>query len=213
MTAALTEAEVEPGSGGIGFSDEDSGYFGGGGGEGSLGFDTAHFGLWVLLGSLTMLFAAFTSAYLVRRTASDWVRIEMLPVLWMNTAVLLASSVSMELAWRSFRKWRPRAFRRWLLIAFLLGGWFLAGQFSAWRQLAESGIYLNSHPHSSFFFVLTGVHAAHLIAGVGALVYVLAQSWRQRLIPGESSAPGLCATYWHFVGVVWVYLFFVLFVL
>lgn len=214
MQSALTETEVKPGGGSFGPTRHDSWAFGGGGGgEGRLGVDTAQIGLWVLLGSLTMLFAAFTSAYLVRRTASDWVRIEILPLLWLNTSVLLSSSATIEWARRSFRSWKIRAFRRWIGATFVLGGLFLAGQFLAWRELADAGIYIGSNPHSSFFYVLTGVHAAHLIAGVGALLYVLAQSWRGRLIPGESSAPELTATYWHFVGVVWVYLFCVLFLL
>ena len=68
---------------------------------------------------------------------------------------------------------------------------------SWWRgvQLAEQGIYLQSHPHSSFFYVLTGVHAVHLLAGILVLFYVLALATRYRLTPGESSSPGICATY------------------
>ena len=158
-----------------------------------------------------MLFAAFTSAYLVRRTGSDWIQIGVPSLLWVNTGVLFASSLSMEWARRAFRSLRPIAFRRWLLVTFLLGGLFLAGQFLAWRQLAQAGIFLHSNPHSSFFYVLTGVHAVHILAGIAVLLYVLAQTWRKALIPGESASPGLCATYWHFVGVAWIYLFGVLF--
>ncbi len=211
MDSALA-TETRAGGSGIGVSD-DPRYFGGGGGESSTtpALDTAQLGLWVLLGSLTMLFAAFTSAYLVRRTGADWVRIDVPSLLWVNTAVLIMSSLSIEWARRSFRSQKPLAFRRWMLATFLLGGMFLVGQFLAWRQLAQAGIFLHSNPHSSFFYVLTGVHALHILAGIGALLYVLVQSWRQRLILGESSAPGVCATYWHFVGVVWVYLFGVLF--
>jgi cytochrome c oxidase subunit 3 len=117
----------------------------------------------------------------------------------------------MEMARRAFVSWRPVAFRKWLAATGVLGALFLAGQLAAWRQLAEQGIYLQSHPHSSFFYVLTGVHALHLVAGVIALMYVLALAVRYRLTPGESSSPVVCATYWHFVGVVWLYLMVVLF--
>lgn len=216
MADVLTPAEPpQPKSDGgeTGIPTEGLGDFGGGGDGGDRGqpFDTAQIGLWVLLGSLTMLFASFTSAYLVRRTGSDWAPLAIPPILWVSTAVLLASSVTMEAARRSFRRLQPLAFRKWALATFLLGSLFLLGQLLAWRQLAEQGIYLHSHPHSSFFYVLTGVHAVHIVAGVVAVLYVLAQSWRYRLTPGASVAPGLCATYWHFVDGVWLYLFGVLF--
>ena len=142
---------------------------------------------------------------------SDWVPLAVPPILWVNTAVILLSSVVMEMARRAFVTWRPVAFKKWLLATAILGVLFLAGQVMAWGQLAEQGIYLQSHPHSSFFYVLTGVHAMHLLAGILALFYVLALATRYRLTPGESSSPGICATYWHFVSAVWLYLMVVLF--
>lgn len=173
--------------------------------------ETAKLGLWIALGSITMLFAAFTSAYIVRSAGSDWVPLDIPPVLWLNTAVIVLSSITMELARRAFRLWRPVAFRKWMFATAVLGTLFLAGQVFAWNQLASQGIYLSSHPHSSFFYVLSGVHAAHLLAGVLSLFYVLALATRYRLTPGESASPVLAATYWHFVGGLWIYLLVVLF--
>jgi cytochrome c oxidase subunit 3 len=205
----LTKPVAKLGGGGIGY---ERGFGGGGGGGGDASsFDTDRIGLWVLLGSITMLFAAFTSAYLVRRAGADWAPLHVPPLLWVNTAVLLLSSLTMELARRSFLKWKPLAFRRWMSVTFVLGALFLVGQFLAWNQLAEQGIFLHSNPHSSFFYVLTGVHGLHIVAGVLALLYVQIQAWRYRLTPGESIAPSLAATYWHFVDGVWIYLFVVLF--
>jgi cytochrome c oxidase subunit 3 len=175
--------------------------------------ETAKLGLWLALGSITMLFAAFTSAYIVRSAGEDWVPLEVPPLLWLNSAVLLLSSITIEMARRSFDGWRPVAFRKWIAVTAFLGTAFLAGQVAAWRQLADQGIYLASHPHSSFFYVLTGVHGAHLLAGVLALFGVLVMAVRYRLTPGESSAPGLLATYWHFVDGLWLYLMVVLFYL
>ena len=213
MSDTLIRTETKPGGGGRDISHDDFGGFGGGGGDGGGegSFETARVGLWVLMGSLTMLFAAFTSAYLVRRTASDWSPIQVPSILWLNTMVLLASSATMELARSSFRQWRPLAFRKWLLATFVLGALFLAGQVLAWRELAAQGVYLDSNPHSSFFYVLTGVHGVHLLAGIIALFYALSQSLHYRLTPGESHAPSLCATYWHFVDGLWIYVFAVLF--
>lgn len=181
------------------------------GGEARHRIETAKLGIWIALGSITMLFAAFTSAYIVRSAGEDWIPLEIPPILWLNTVIILLSSVAMEIARRAFVSSRPVAFRKWLLATAVLGVAFLAGQVMAWSQLAAQGIYLQSHPHSSFFYVLTGVHAVHLLAGVVALFYVLALASRYRLMPGESSSPGVCATYWHFVGAIWIYLFVVMF--
>jgi cytochrome c oxidase subunit 3 len=173
--------------------------------------ETAKLGLRLALGSITMMFAAFTSAYIVRSAGEDWVSLEVPPLLWLNSAVLLLSSVTMEIARRSFDAWRPVAFRKWIAATAVLGSAFLAGQMAAWRELAAQGIYLSSHPHSSFFYVLTGVHGVHLLAGVLTLFGVLLMAFRYRLTPGESNAPSLAATYWHFVDGLWIYLMVVLF--
>ena len=146
------------------------------------------------MGSITMLFAAFTSAYIVRSAGQDWVPLEAPSILWFNTVVLLLSSVTMEVSRRSFHRWQPITFRKWLLITAVLGAAFLAGQVFAWRELSQQGIYLASHPHSSFF-------------------YVLALAVRYRLTPGESSSPSIAASYWHFVDGLWLYLLVVLFYL
>jgi len=214
MPDVLTPPLTKTGGGGVGVGGH-AGEFGGGGGGGRGGplFDTAKVGLWAFLGSVTMLFAAFTSAYIVRRAGTDWAPLPVPSLLWVNTAVLLLSSVTMELARRAFQSWRPLAFRKWATLTFLGGAAFVIGQIAAWNQLAGQGVFLQSNPHSSFFYVLTGVHAVHVLGGIVALLYVFAQSWRYQLTPGSSSAPALCATYWHFVDAVWIYLFAVLFVI
>jgi cytochrome c oxidase subunit 3 len=210
MTQALVEPRTSDVSGGRGEGIEPGyGDYGSGGRE-QRG-ETAKLGLWLALGSITMLFAAFTSAYIVRSAGQDWVPLQVPPLLWLNTAVLLLSSVTMEISRRSFVGWRPVAFRKWIAATAVLGTLFLAGQVVAWRQLAAQGIYLSSHPHSSFFYVLTGVHGVHLLAGVLTLFGVLLLAFRYRLTPGESNAPSLAATYWHFVDGLWIYLMVVLF--
>lgn len=212
MPQTLTEPRTGSGGGhddileGPGFGD-----YGSGGDSSARRIETAKLGLWIVLGSITMLFAAFTSAYIVRSAGDDWAPLAIPPLLWVNTAVLVVSSVTVEIARRKFFSWRPMAFRKWLLVTAVLGSAFLAGQVLAWQQLAAQGIYLQSHPHSSFFYVLTGVHGVHLLAGVIALFYVLLLATRAELAPGESSSPTLAATYWHFVDALWIYLFVVLF--
>lgn len=169
-------------------------------------------GLLVGLGAITMLFAAFTSAYLVRSGGADWVAIALPPVLWMGTGLLALSSGTLELARRAFAAGNAVGFRSWSALTAALGTGFLAGQFASWRALNEAGLYLQSNPKSSFFFVLTGVHAVHLAAGVVALLALFGLAAAGRLVPGKSDAPTLTAIYWHFVGGLWLYLLAVLFV-
>jgi cytochrome c oxidase subunit III len=213
MAQILTDPRTSDATGGG--SDAIARGFGdyGSSGEAARRIETAKLGIWLTLGSITMLFAAFTSAYIVRSAGTDWVSLQVPPLLWLNSAVLLLSSVTMEIARRNFNHWRPVGFRKWLFVTAVLGALFLAGQVVAWNQLAAQGIYLSSHPHSSFFYVLTAVHGLHLLAGVLLLFYVLTLAARYRLTPGESVSPSIAATYWHFVDGLWLYLMVVLFYL
>lgn len=182
-----------------------------GGDDGSGGAaDPRRFGLWLFLGTLSMLFAGFTSAYVVRRASADWAPIPTPGVLWVNGAVLLASTVALEVARRRLRGWDLVGTQGWLAITGALGGLFLLGQLLAWRALAAQGVFLASNPHSSFFYVLSGLHALHLLGG---LAWFAAAMWKVRRMaytPGED-ALALFATYWHFLTVLWAYLFVLLF--
>jgi cytochrome c oxidase subunit 3 len=214
MAQTLIEPRPSQGAGGgadvlePGFGD-----YGRGGGEAARRTETAKLGLWLAMGSISMLFAAFTSAYIVRSTGDDWIPLSAPSILWVNTLVLVLSSVTMEAARRAFFRWQPLTFRKWIFVTAALGSLFLAGQLMVWRELSAQGIYLSSHPHSSFFYVLTAVHGAHLLAGVLVLFYVMSLAMRYRLTPGESSSPSIAATYWHFVDGLWLYLLIVLFYL
>ena len=137
-------------------------------------------GIWVVLASITMSFAAFTSALIVRQGAgTDWRHLTLPPILYLNTLVLLASSVTLEVARR-----RVGAFMggrgdqvanpaRWLYITLCLGLLFVAGQYAAWIQLRAQGVFLATNPNSSFFYVLTAVHAVHVSGGLGGLARVI----------------------------------------
>jgi cytochrome c oxidase subunit 3 len=164
-------------------------------------------GLLVLLAASVMLFAAFTSAFFVRRGMSnDWVNTPVPSILWLNTGVLVASSITIELARRALRSGRRTAFNRFWTGATLLGVVFLCGQYAAWRQLNDAGIYLATNPSSSFFFLLTCVHAVHLLGGISALGYIDVQALMLRLGPGKRTAVDVSAYFWHFLDGVWIYL-------
>lgn len=164
------------------------------------------------LGSIIMLFIAFTSAYIYRQGISfDWKPLDAPPILWFNTAVLLVSSATFELSRRALRREAYGAFQRGLSLTTGLGIVFLLGQYEAWRELAAQGIYLGTNPHSSFFYLLTGAHAVHLMGGVIALGVVLIGAWRHRHTATERIAVDCAAIYWHFMDGLWVYLFLLLF--
>jgi cytochrome c oxidase subunit 3 len=178
--------------------------------------------MFVALAPILMLFVAFTSSYIVRQgLGEDWRATELPDILWINTAILVASSITLELARRSLTKQaalaevpsvpgvapvKPAA-APWLPITLVLGLGFLAGQWMAWGQLARQGIFISSNPSSSFVYLLTGAHAVHLAGGVLALAYaaataVLSQGWeRRRMVVDVTS------WYWHFMAVLWIYIF------
>jgi len=170
-------------------------------------------GIWVGLFAITMSFAAFSSALFVRQGTMDWTHIALPSVLYLNTLILLASSATLEIARRSLTATSPvdsnaaaRKASAWVILTLLLGLAFCVGQFAAWRDLRAQGIYLATNPNSSFFYVLTFIHALHVFAGIAALVYLAG-----RLTASHStfrrSVFENTAIYWHFMTVLWVYLF------
>jgi len=161
---------------------------------------------------MTMSFAAFSSALFVREGTMDWTHLVLPPVLYLNTLILLASSATLEVARRSMTASSPLASpdsgraRTWVFLTLLLGLAFCVGQLAAWRDLRAQGIYLATNPNSSFFYLLTFIHALHVFAGLAALVCLAG-----RLTAGHSVLRRTffenTAIYWHFMAVLWVYLF------
>ena len=195
------------GGGGPGGGDPGDRWRGGGGpDEASLSIRRYKMGMWIGLGAVVMMFAAFTSAYVVRKGLSnDWRAIELPPVLWLNTAVLAVSSLTFERA----RKNREKCLS-WLGATSALGVAFLAGQYAAWRELRAAGVYLASNPSSSFFYLLTGTHAIHLFGGLLALLYIVWEAWRYRLGPAKRTLVEVTAIYWHFMDGLWIYILLLL---
>ena len=171
-------------------------------------------GIWVALAAIGMTFAALTSALVVRRGgALDWRHFTLPSILYFNTGLLLASSVTLEVARR-----RVAAFMgglrteatdpaRWLYLTLALGLMFVAGQYIAWRQLSAQGLYLATNPSSSFFYVLTAAHALHLVGGLGGLGRVIHKLNRVAL---RRSTLDATSRYWHFMDVLWIYLLWLL---
>jgi cytochrome c oxidase subunit III len=164
-------------------------------------------GLFVLIAASTMVFAAFTSAFVVRRGLSDdWTSMPKPPVLFVNTVVLLLSSVVLDISRRALKSGNRSRFNLWWTLATGFGILFLIGQAYAWRLLKDAGFFVSTNPSSSFFYVLTASHAFHLLGGVTALVYVDIQALRLRLGPAKRTAIDVTAIFWHFLDGLWVYL-------
>ena len=163
--------------------------------------------VWALLGTASMLFAGFASAYLVRRQGLDWLQVRLPGILRLDTIVLLASSAAVEGAQGAHRRGRLQDAGIWLSAATALGLAFLGGQLVAWRQLAAQGMYLPTNPYSSFFYMLTAAHGVHLVGGIAALGYLFWRVTRAGGEPLDAHTFKAGAAYWHFVDVVWVLLY------
>jgi cytochrome c oxidase subunit III len=173
-------------------------------------------GIWVVLFAITMMFAAFTSALFVRKGASlDWQSFSLPSILYFNTLVLIASSVTLEFARRRITAFmrgsqsRVENPARWLCITLFLGLVFVAGQYVAWLQLRAEGLYLATNPSSSFFYLLTVTHALHVLGGLGGIIYILSKLHRSILRRNQLVAT---ARYWHFMGILWIYLLLLLWI-
>ena len=172
----------------------------------------ARSGIWIAIFAITMSFAALTSSLLVRQGSGDWKHIELPRIIFLNTALLLISSGTFEMARRRVTRGSQAQIRSslpLLTITLALGLFFIVGQYFVWRQLAAQGLYLATTSNSSFFYVLTAMHALHLLGGMAALTYLISRiaashvSFRWTLFEGTT-------IYWHFMGGLWLYLLVVI---
>jgi cytochrome c oxidase subunit 3 len=163
-----------------------------------------------------MSFAAFTSALIVRQgAATDWRHIALPSVLFLSTSILLVSSVTLEVARRRVAAYmkgldtRAEVPKLWLYLTLCLGLLFVAGQYMAWLQLRSQGLYLATNPNSSFFYVFTAIHGLHVLGGLVGLLRVIRKLGNSTL---RRSTLAATSYYWHFMGVLWIYLFVLLWI-
>jgi cytochrome c oxidase subunit 3 len=167
--------------------------------------------LWVFLGVATSLFALFISAYAMRISLLDWSPLPQPRMLVLNTVVLVLASGAMQWAVVAARKRDAGALRGSLLAGGVLALLFVAGQLFVWKQLADAGYLIASSAATGFFYLLTAVHAIHVLGGL--------VGWGRTWARARTARPGaalpilsveMCAIYWHFLLAVWVVLFAVL---
>ena len=172
-------------------------------------------GIWVGLAAITMTFAAFTSALVLRQGgSSDWQHFTLPSILYFNSLIIIASSVTLETARRQITTFMVArnegiAPTRWLYVTLGLGLIFVTGQVAAWLQLRSQGFGLATNISYSFFYVLTVAHAIHLLGGLGGLVRVISKVNHSVLRRSTLKATSL---YWHFMGALWLYLLLLLWI-
>ncbi len=166
--------------------------------------------LWVAMVSMVMLFGACTSAYIVSRGAGTWIHFELPQLFYISTAIIIISSVSMNWTLSAARKNDYKGMKLSSLITFLLGVSFFVFQFKAWGTLVDQKVFFagsDSNAAGSFIYILTGLHLAHLVFGVGSVFVVWNKSRLQRYDSENLLGIRLCAIFWHFLDVLWVFLF------
>jgi cytochrome c oxidase subunit 3 len=173
------------------------------------------FGLWIGLGSITMMFIALTSAYIVRRSAGNWVDFRLPNMFFISTIVILFSSMALELSYRSFMIGKEKVYRLWLMITLILGLLFCVTQYFGWQQLYDIGVPLNGNPSGSFIYAISGLHVAHVVGGIMALTVAVYHSVSLPYFVSDERQTRfkLVVQYWHYVDILWIYLllFFLIF--
>jgi cytochrome c oxidase subunit 3 len=164
-------------------------------------------GIWVTIAAITMGFAAFTSSLIIRQASDDWRHLALPGILYLNTMILLASSFTVEVARRKESR-ELASTRAWLYLTLGLGVAFLAGQVFAWHQLRVQGLYLATSPNSSFFYVLTVLHALHILGGLFGFVYAIRRT--AAVAVWKVATLDAAAIYWHFLAGLWIYLLLLL---
>jgi cytochrome c oxidase subunit III len=161
-------------------------------------------GLGIFLAVVGSLFALFISAYAMRMQLPDWRMVPMPRILWLNTAMLVLSSLALHGAKNAAGRGAMPELRLGLLAAGISALAFLSGQLLAWRQLTGEGYLLAANPANAFFYVLTGMHGLHLLGGLVALGRTTEKAWRETTAEPLRLSVELCATYWHFMLLVWL---------
>ena len=168
---------------------------------------TVKIGLRVFLGVVTVLFTLLVISYFGRMAYADWRPLPEPWLLWLNTGLLIASSVAFQAALIAARRGQLIRVRDGLLTGGLFAFAFLTGQFLAWQQLVALGFYAESNPANAFFYVITGLHALHLLGGLVAWGRTIAKLWRGIELAQIRLSVELCTVYWHFLLLVWLALF------
>ena len=166
------------------------------------------FTLWVALGSIIMMFAGLTSAYVVKRDQPGWTTFSIPKAFWYSTAVILVSSLTIQMSLKAFKEREMMKYRNLLTTTAVLGILFVLLQWAGFRQIWNSGITFKGSGGGQFLYIIAGLHAVHVLGGIIALVIMFIKAFASKVRSYNSVPVELMSTYWHFVDLLWIYLLF-----
>jgi cytochrome c oxidase subunit 3 len=164
------------------------------------------FTLWVAIGSIVMMFAGLTSAYIVKSGQANWVEVQTPKVFWYSTAVLLISSLTIQSALRSFKQKNMGQFRILLMATLILGIVFVFLQWTGFKWLWNNGVRFEGAGAGQFLYVIFGLHALHVLGGIVALIVMSAKQYFSKIRSYNATPVEVMSMYWHFVDILWIYL-------
>jgi cytochrome c oxidase subunit 3 len=165
------------------------------------------FTLWVALGSIVMMFAGLTSAYIVKKSQPAWTSFPIPKAFWYSTSVLLLSSLTVQMALKSFKDRQMLRYRNLLTTTAILGILFMLLQWTGFREIWRTGITFRGSGGGQFLYVIAGLHVVHVLGGVITLLIMVAKAFVSKVRSYNSVPVELISTYWHFVDLLWIYLF------
>lgn len=166
------------------------------------------FTLWVAIGSMIMMFAGLTSAYIVKGSLPGWSTVEVPTIFYISTGVLLLSSLTIQMANKAFKERSMQQYRRMVLATLVLGIAFIAMQIVGFNQMLESGVVMRGGSGAGqFLYIIFGLHGLHVLGGVVALIVMFARAFSSRSRNYNPVSIEIAGTYWHFVDLLWIYLF------
>lgn len=166
------------------------------------------FALLAACASIVMMFAAFTSSFIVRQAAGNWLEFKLPDIFFYNTIVIVASSLALHGAYIAFKRGSEAGYKGLLAITFVLGLVFLIFQYQGWLEMEAQGVYLDGNASGSFIYIISAVHAAHLLGGIATIIMAMLYAFKlpYKVTERRKLRFELVLWYWHFVGALWLYL-------
>ncbi|MFZ5978680.1 heme-copper oxidase subunit III [Hydrotalea sp. AMD] len=171
--------------------------------------------MWMGIGSICMMFAGLTSAYIVKRNQANWEDVQLSPVFLYSTMVIVSSSITMYLALKAFKARQMLQYKNLITITVILGLVFAYLQYIGFKAMANHGVLLigtGSNAAASFLIVIIGLHVLHVLGGVVALLITFFRAFRTKVKSYSPVPIEIVSTYWHFVDILWIYLYIFLYV-
>ncbi len=172
------------------------------------GINPQKFALWLGMGSIIMMFTGWTSAYIVKHAAGNWLEFGLPSLFYVSVGLIVLSSITLHISYISYKKQKEGLYKGMLILTFILGIAFIVSQYQGWMQLQAIGVDFKANVAGSFTYLITGAHAVHVLGGIATLVVAMihAFSLKFRYTEQRKNRFELVLHYWHFVGILWIYL-------